>query len=478
MRGIPMNNNYITVTEVNKYIKEIVNEDLLLKKVYLKGEISNFKAHSRGHYYFTLKDENSRIAAVMFSFNNRNLKFVPYDGMKVLVSGKIDVYEASGSYQIYVEEMAPDGIGALYVAFEQLKEKLSKEGLFDKDKKKKIRRVPNVVGIVTSPTGAAIRDILTTIKRRYPVCKTILFPALVQGDNAALDIAKKIKLANEVKDIYGIDTLIVGRGGGSLEDLWPFNEEIVARAIYDSKLPVISAVGHEVDITISDYVADLRAPTPTAAAELAVPDINTIITYLDTARSRGYTALTNIVNINYKKLDAIKNSYILSKPMSMYEIKEQKLDILIDSLNKAMNKKLENTKVKLYTLENSYILSKPMSMYEIKEQKLDILIDSLNKAMNKKLENTKVKLYTLENSYVLNNPNMLYKYSIQKLEHIISKLEVLNPLNTLSRGYAIIKKDGKVLPSVKNMKKDDVVTITLNDGEVTSKIIKVGEKNG
>ena len=423
---------YLKISELNRIIKMKFDASKFFSKVFVSGEISNFKVQMpSGHCYFTLKDENSRIAAVMFSFNNRNLKFVPYDGMKVLVSGKIDVYEASGSYQIYVEEMAPDGIGALYVAFEQLKEKLSKEGLFDKDKKKKVRRVPNVVGIVTSPTGAAIRDILTTIKRRYPVCKTILFPALVQGDNAALDIAKKIKLANEVKDIYGIDTLIVGRGGGSLEDLWPFNEEIVARAIYDSKLPVISAVGHEVDITISDYVADLRAPTPTAAAELAVPDINTIITYLDTARSRGYTALTNIVN--YKKLDAIKNSYILSKPMSMYEIKEQKLDILIDSLNKAMNKKLENTKVKLYTLENSYIL---------------------------------------------NNPNMLYKYSTQKLEHIISKLEVLNPLNTLSRGYAIIKKDGKVLPSVKNMKKDDVVTITLNDGEVTSKIIKAGEKNG
>ncbi len=219
-----MNNNYITVTEVNKYIKEIVNEDLLLKKVYLKGEISNFKAHSRGHYYFTLKDENSRIAAVMFSFNNRNLKFVPYDGMKVLVSGKIDVYEASGSYQIYVEEMAPDGIGELYVAFEQLKEKLSKEGLFDKDKKKKVRRVPNVVGIVTSPTGAAIRDILTTIKRRYPVCKTILFPALVQGDNAALDIAKnnikkyqvdiKTYLSdglNNINDFY--DTIVIAGMG-------------------------------------------------------------------------------------------------------------------------------------------------------------------------------------------------------------------------------------------------------------------------
>lgn len=424
------NSNYITVSEVNKYIKEIINDDLLLKKIYLRGEISNFKAHSRGHYYFTLKDENSRIAAVMFSFNNRNLKFVPYDGMKVLVTGKIDVYEASGAYQIYVEDMAPDGIGALYVAFEELKKKLLAEGLFDKDKKKKIRRIPRRIGIVTSPTGAAIKDILTTIKRRFPVCETILFPALVQGEEAASDIAKKIKLANEVKDVYKIDTLIVGRGGGSLEDLWPFNEEVVARAIYDSDIPVISAVGHEIDVTISDYVADLRAPTPTAAAELAVPDINTIITYLDTARSRGYTAINNILNNNYKKLN---------------------------------------------NLENSYILTRPMSMYEIKEQKLDILIDNLNKAINKKIDNTKVRLYTCSNSYILNNPEMLYKYSSQRLEHMISKLEVLNPLNTLNRGYAIIKKDDKVLSSIKNIKKNDTLTIKLKDGEVASKIIKVGE---
>lgn len=431
MKGKIMNNsNYITVSEVNKYIKEIINDDLLLKKIYLRGEISNFKAHSRGHYYFTLKDENSRIAAVMFSFNNRNLKFVPYDGMKVLVTGKIDVYEASGAYQIYVEDMAPDGIGALYVAFEELKKKLLAEGLFDKDKKKKIRRIPRRIGIVTSPTGAAIKDILTTIKRRFPVCETILFPALVQGEEAASDIAKKIKLANEVKDVYKIDTLIVGRGGGSLEDLWPFNEEVVARAIYDSDIPVISAVGHEIDVTISDYVADLRAPTPTAAAELAVPDINTIITYLDTARSRGYTAINNILNNNYKKLN---------------------------------------------NLENSYILTRPMSMYEIKEQKLDILIDNLNKAISKKIDNTKVRLYTCSNSYILNNPEMLYKYSGQRLEHMISKLEVLNPLNTLNRGYAIIKKDDKVLSSIKNIKKNDTLTIKLKDGEVASKIIKVGE---
>lgn len=425
-----MNNNYITITEVNRYIKEIINEDLLLKKVYLKGEISNFKAHSRGHYYFTLKDETSRISAVMFSFNNKNLKFTPYDGMKVLVVGKIDVYEASGAYQIYVEDMALDGIGELYVAFEELKKKLSSEGLFDKEKKKKIRRVPNVVGIVTSPTGAAIKDILTTIKRRFPVCKTILFPALVQGENAAPDIANKIKLANDVKDIYGIDTLIVGRGGGSLEDLWPFNEEIVARAIYDSTLPVISAVGHEIDITISDYVADLRAPTPTAGAELAVPDINTIITYLNTAGNRSNIALNNIISNNYKRLETIKNSYILTRPITMYEIKEQKLDILIDNLNKSINKIIDNNKIKLYTYSNSYIL---------------------------------------------NNPDMLYKYSSQKLDHIISKLEVLNPLNTLNRGYAIINKDDKVISSINNINKEDIIKIKLKDGEVTSKVMEVGE---
>ena len=302
--------------------------------------------------------------------------------------------------------------------------------LFDKDKKKKIRRVPNTIGIVTSPTGAAIKDILTTIKRRFPVCNTILFPALVQGENAANDIANKIKLANEVKDIYGIDTLIVGRGGGSLEDLWPFNEEVVARAIYDSTLPVISAVGHEIDITISDYVADLRAPTPTAAAELAVPDINTIITYLNTVSTRSNTALNNIISNNYQRLENIKNSYILTRPITMYEIKEQKLDILIDNLNKSINKLLEDNKIKLYTYSNSY---------------------------------------------VLNNPEILYKYSSQKLEHIISKLEVLNPLNTLNRGYAIIKKDNKVLSSIKNINNDDIIKISLKDGEVSSKVIKVGE---
>ena len=316
-----MENNYLTITELTRYLKGKFESDENLRKVYLKGEISNFKAHTRGHFYFTLKDETSRISAIMFASNTRSLKFIPIDGMKVLVSGRVSVYEASGGYQIYVDDMLEDGIGNLYIAFEQLKEKLSKEGLFNKEHKKPIRRIPKRIGIITASTGAAIRDILTTIKRRYPVCETILFPSLVQGNDAAKDIAKKIEIANT----YDIDTLIVGRGGGSIEDLWPFNEEIVARAIYNSKVPVISAVGHEVDFTIADFVADLRAPTPTAAAELAVPDINTIITYLDTAKSRSYNSLLNIIETSKLKLHKLEDSFVLKRPTAIYEVKEQNL---------------------------------------------------------------------------------------------------------------------------------------------------------
>ena len=276
-----MQNNYLTITQLNKYLKYKMDSDVYLRQVYLKGEISNFKAHTRGHFYFTLKDEGSRINAVMFKSSASKINFKPIDGMKVLVCGKVTVYEASGGYQIYVEEMQESGVGNLYVAYEQLKKKLEQEGLFAKERKRKIKKMPVTIGIVTAPTGAAIRDILTTIKRRYPIVNTILFPALVQGKDAALDIANKINMAQK----YNLDTLIVGRGGGSIEDLWPFNEEVVARAIYNSKIPVISAVGHEVDFTIADFVADLRAPTPTAAAELAVVDINTVSDYLTNAKN-------------------------------------------------------------------------------------------------------------------------------------------------------------------------------------------------
>lgn len=419
-----MNKEYISVYELSKYIKNNFDNDIYLRNVYLKGEISNFKNHTTGHFYFSLKDESSRINAVMFSSATKNIKFIPKDGMKVLVRGRVTVYEATGGYQIYVEEMTEDGIGNLYIAFEQLKEKLANEGLFNKEHKKKIVRCPKKVGIVTASTGAAIRDILTTIKRRYPICETILFPCLVQGDNAKYDIVKKIELANT----YDIDTLIVGRGGGSIEDLWPFNEEMVARAIYNSRVPVISAVGHEIDFTISDFVADLRAATPTAAAELAVPDINTILTYLDTAKNRLYTSLTNIIDTKKLYLSKLSDSYVLKKPSNMYEIKIQYLDTLIDKLNK----------------------------------EITIIID-----------NNKLRLSKDKSSYILNNPSILYKYKKQNLDNLINKLEVLNPMNTLKRGYAIIKKDDNVVSDINNINIDDTINIKLNNGNIISKVMEV-----
>ena len=421
-----MNNNYITISELNRYLKTKFENDTNLRMVYLKGEISNFKAHTRGHYYFTLKDETSRLNAVMFSYHTGNLKFMPCDGMKVLVVGRISVYEQTGSYQIYVENMAEDGIGNLYVAFEKLKKDLAKEGLFNPEHKKRIPRMPKRIGIVTASTGAAIRDILTTIKRRYPICETILFPALVQGNDAAADIVKKIELAKT----YDIDTLIVGRGGGSLEDLWPFNEEIVARAIYNSKVPVISAVGHEIDFTIADFVADLRAPTPTAAAELAVPDTSTILNYLETAKGRSYQAINNTINNYQTRINNVANSYILKKPTAMYEILEQKLDNLIDKLNKEIN----------------------------------IVID-----------NNKVRLFKSSNSYILTNPSMLYKFKEQALLGLTEKLEVLNPISTLNRGYGIVKKDNVVVSSIANVKDNDDIVINLKDGNIYSKVVKVSE---
>lgn len=424
-----MKDNYLTITQLSKYLKYKFDEDLNLRNVYLKGEISNFKAHTRGHYYFTLKDESSRISAVMFSSNTNRLKFTPIDGMKVMVTGKVTIYESTGGYQIYVENMIEDGVGNLYIAFEQLKEKLDKEGLFDKSRKRKITKMPKKIGIVTASTGAAIRDILTTIKRRYPIVETILFPALVQGEHAATDIVKKIKIANT----YDIDTLIVGRGGGSIEDLWPFNEEIVARAIYESRVPVISAVGHEIDFTISDFVADLRAPTPTAAAELAVVDINTVNEYLNTSKTRSYNAINNIIN---------------------------------------------NIKEKINNLSSSYVLKKPNNIYEIKEQKLDMLMDKLNNNINKIIELNKVKLFKYSESYVLNNPEILYKFKAQKLDNIISKLSVLNPMNTLKRGYSITRIDNKVVSSIKNLKQDDLIRVELKDGIIDTKVTKVSDNNG
>ena len=355
-----MNDKYLTISQINEYVKMRIDSDQNLKKIYLKGEISNFKNHTRGHLYFTLKDDSSRLSAVMFSSFAEGLKFTPEDGMNVLVEGRISCYPAQGTYQIYVEKMEMDGLGNLYLEFEKLKKKLAEEGLFKDEYKKPIPKYPSKIGIVTASTGAAIKDILSTIKRRYPICETILFPSLVQGSGAAEDVARQIGVAQN----YDLDVLIVGRGGGSIEDLWAFNEEVVARAIFDSKIPVISAVGHEIDFTIADYVADLRAPTPTGAAEMAVPVLSDIKNNIDQYKIRLRENILKTLKQGELRFNKVKDSFILSNPLAMYEVKEEKLNNYVNILNKYISDILVNKRHTLNIDLNSLKLLNPVNIME------------------------------------------------------------------------------------------------------------------
>lgn len=322
----------ITVTYLNRYIKEKVAEDEYLNSVYVKGEISNFKHHYTGHMYFTLKDDSSLIKCIMFKSSTATLNFMPKDGMKVLVLGSVAVFERDGVYQIYVKAMQEDGIGDLYKEYEELKNKLSKEGFFDESHKQKIPFMPKTVGVLTSQTGSVVRDIINVSTRRNPNVHIKIFPIAVQGKGAEIEIADAIHIMNEKKLA---DVLILARGGGSIEDLWPFNEEITARAIYNSKIPIISAVGHETDFTISDFVADLRAPTPSAAAELAVPNIEEITNKFDTYKNRYKNALK-------KKIEYMKLRYEKCLASKVFTEPTSKINELYIELDKKI-KKLENT---------------------------------------------------------------------------------------------------------------------------------------
>ncbi len=367
--------NYRSITEINEIIKTILEGNDFLSEIYVKGEISNLKYHSRGHLYFSLKDENSKINAVFFNAQNK-LLFTPKDGDSVLIRGKINVYTVSGSYQISVSEIKQDGVGNLYVLFEELKKKLSTEGLFDSSHKKKIPRFPQKIGVITAKEGAAVKDIISTINRRYPLCEIYLFPSLVQGEGAKEGIVKMIDKANETD----IDVLIVGRGGGSIEDLWVFNEEIVARAIYNSSVPIISAVGHEIDYTIADFVADLRAPTPTAAAELVVKNKEDIEGYLSDAVNRLNTALLGKINYYNEKINKYKSNYLLNNPLKMYDIKYKEIENIKVKLNNVINNKIikdnnrfESLKMKLELLNPENLLEKG---YSIVKYNGDILKNS------------------------------------------------------------------------------------------------------
>ena len=322
---------YYSVTQYNTSIKRFLDSVDACQDVHVKGEISNYKGATNGHLYFTLKDEESRIGAVMFNAASK-LDFEPKDGDSVLIDGRISVYVQTGQYQVYVNKMRLDGQGDLLKRLEELKKKLQAEGLFDESHKREIPKYPSRIGVITAPNKAAKSDIISTIKRRFPICEVILFPAIVQGDNAKDSIVKMIEEANDPK--YEIDTLIVGRGGGSIEDLWAFNEEVVARAIYNSRIPIISAVGHETDFTIADFVADKRAPTPTGAAEMSVPSLVDLQTYINQLNIRSNEFINNKLKLLRQSLDKYKTSYVLSNPLAPFEVKAQMLDGLYDRLNR------------------------------------------------------------------------------------------------------------------------------------------------
>ena len=390
----------ITVTQLNNYIKEKIANDEFLKEIFIKGEISNFKHHYTGHLYFTLKDENCLVKCIMFKTYAQKLKFEPKDGAKVIIYGNVSVFERDGVYQIYAKIMEEDGIGSLYKEYEELKLKLEQEGLFKIEHKQKIPKLPKIVGVLTSQTGSVIRDIINVGTRRDPKVRIRLYPVPVQGEGAAIKIAEGIRYMNTNKLA---DVLIIARGGGSIEDLWPFNEEIVAREIYNSQIPIISAVGHETDFTIADFVADLRAPTPSAGAELAIPDREEI---------------------------------------------KQNISITKNRLKVALNKKIEMEKLRYQKCMASSIFKDPTRLFQDEYYRLDKNIKDLEKYIkNKKQEK--------ESRFI----------------EIIAKLDTLSPLKTLTRGYSLVEKSGKIIKNKKELKKDDIIDIRFSDGKQKVKVI-------
>lgn len=445
------NQQYLSVSALTKYIKRKFDADPHLQNVYIKGEISNFKQHTSGHMYFTLKDEKARLLSVMFAANNKGMKFLPENGMKVLVKGDISLYEAGGQYQLYVKSMAPDGVGDLYLAYEQLKKKLEAAGLFLAEHKKPIPQYPKSVGVITSPTGAALRDILITIKRRYPIARIIIYPALVQGNNAAKSIAKAISMANARAES---DVLIVGRGGGSIEELWAFNEEIVAESIYDSDIPVISAVGHETDFTIADFVADMRAPTPTGAAELAVPHLNEILERLMNRKNRLTRSIQEAVNFERTRLTRMERSYAFRYPHKMYEQKLEQLDKTMDRLGRTSTRYFMKKRDELNQLNE--ILKKQHPEQAVKNAK-----DELQ-------QHAKVLRRAME---------AIYRQKSQQFVHITATLSALSPLKIMERGYGLVfAEDETLVKSTQQVSKGDKIAVSIKDGTLECEIKEIKER--
>ncbi|NIK12408.1 exodeoxyribonuclease VII large subunit [Alkalibacillus almallahensis] len=442
---------YLTVTALTKYIKKKFDIDRHLKQVLLQGEISNFKHHSRGHMYFTIKDQQTRISAVMFASHNQTLAFKPEDGMKVLIQGDVTVYERTGQYQVYVQRMEPDGLGALYQAYEQLKKKLDQEGLFEEKIKQSIPQFPEKLGVITSPTGAAVRDIMTTINRRFPQARRVVIPASVQGEQAGQSVANAINYANEVGDF---DTLIVGRGGGSIEELWAFNEEVVARSIFHSDIPIISAVGHETDYTIADFVADLRAPTPTAAAELAVPSQDELSQQLHVIQQRIQQQMGQRIRSETDRLQRLKQAYAFKYPVQLTQQKEQDLDRALNHLNRNMKQQIYDHKQLLNRKKERLLANSPQQLVNERYQSLITLKTQLIHTMNTH-----------------------YRNNVHQLDRMVDKLELLNPMTTMKRGYSITyNESGNIVKSIEKVSLGEQIDINLSDGSLYCEVQKKAER--
>ena len=443
-----MSEEYVTVSALTKYIKYKFDKDPHLGRVYLTGEISNFRLRPT-HQYFSLKDENAIISATMFQSAFKKIQFRPEEGMKVLVIGKVSVFEKSGQYQINIEHMEPDGVGALYLAYEQLKKKLEAEGLFSLPKMP-IPQFPKKIAILTSESGAVIQDIQTTVARRFPIVQLVLYPTVVQGVHAVNSILKNLDLVEQ----EDYDVVIIGRGGGSIEDLWAFNEEPVVRRVAELSIPVISSVGHETDTTLIDFVSDMRAATPTAAAEIATPVLMEIHQQLRNLQTRLEQALSRQLQIKRERMQALANASIFQNPERIYQVYQQRVDQLEMRLQQIMQQSVQQKRQQLVKNQHRLELGSPSRRVQTEKQALQYLA--------KRLEQAQVQLM---------------KDKKQQFQRAIQQLDLLSPLKIMNRGYGILQQEETIIKSVDQLEVNQELTIQLVDGTVRSKVTSVEKGN-
>ena len=441
---------YLSVTTLTKYLKMKFDKDPYLERVYLTGQVSNFRKRPT-HQYFSLKDDHAVIQATIWSGIYQKLGFDLEEGMKINVIGRVQVYEPSGSYSIIIEKAEPDGVGALAIQFEQLKKKLTEEGLFQERFKQPLPQFSKRIGVVTSRSGAVIRDIITTVSRRFPGVDILLYPTKVQGEGSAEEIARNIARANQRDDL---DLLIIGRGGGSIEDLWAFNEEIVVRAIFESRLPIISSVGHETDVTLADFVADRRAATPTAAAELATPVTKLdVLAHLQNQEKRMATAVRNVLSKKQESLKKCSQSVIFRQPERLYDGYLQRLDQLQLRLKQSLRTRISDNKQIVQARTHRLVQLSPVT----KIQRYQDRLGQLDKLLRSQMA-------------------LVYDAKVAEVKRLSEALLMLDTSRIVARGYAIVKKEESVVDSVENLKKKDQVTLLMRDGQVELEVKDVKTK--